>query len=85
MDVLLQGLVEALRLLFTGDDATWAIAWLTLQVSLTATALALGIGIPLAVAIALTQFPGRRVVQAAANTGMGMPPVVVGLFVTVLL
>lgn len=53
--------------------------------SLTATAVALLVGVPLGMLITLRHFPGRRVVLAAANTGMGLPPVVVGLFVTVVL
>ncbi len=85
MDVLLDGLVQALRLLFGGDAQTWAITALTLQVSLTATAVAALVGLPLGAAVALGSFPGRRLLLAAANTGMGLPPVVVGLFVTVLL
>ncbi|GAA2551523.1 ABC transporter permease [Pseudonocardia hydrocarbonoxydans] len=85
MDVLLDGLVEALRLLATGDEDTWAITALTLRVSLGATAVALLVGVPLGTAVAVARFPGRRVLLAGANTGMGLPPVVVGLFVTVLL
>lgn len=85
MDVLWDGLAEALRLLRTGDEDTWAITALTLRISLTATAVAFVLGLPIGAVIALTRFPGRRLVHAAANTGLGMPPVVVGLFVTVLL
>lgn len=85
MDVLGEGLLEALRLLITGDAQTWEITALTLRVSLTATVVALLVGVPLGMLIALRRFPGRRVVLAAANTGMGLPPVVVGLFVTVVL
>ena len=85
MDVLLDGLFEAVRLLLTGDENTWSITALTLRVSLTATAVALLLGVPLGTALALGRFTGRRVLLAAANTGMGLPPVVVGLFVTVLL
>lgn len=85
MDVLGEGLLEALRLLVTGDEDTWAITGLTLRVSLTATVIALLIGVPLGAGLALGRFRGRRVLLAAANTGMGLPPVVIGLFVTVLL
>jgi tungstate transport system permease protein len=85
LDILLGGLADAVRLLLTGDDDTWSITALTLRVSLTATAVALLVGLPLGAAVALTRFPGRRVVLAGANTGMGLPPVVVGLFITVLL
>jgi tungstate transport system permease protein len=85
MDVLLNGLAEAIRLLITGDEDTWAITALTLQVSLTATTIALLLGLPVGATVALGRFPGRRVLLAGANTGMGFPPVVVGLFITVLL
>jgi tungstate transport system permease protein len=51
----------------------------------TATAVAALVGVPLGAAVALTAFRGRRIVLAAANTGLGLPPVVVGLIVTVLL
>lgn len=85
MDVLFNGLVDAIGLLLTGDQDSWSITALTLRVSLTATALALLLGLPLGAVVALARFPGRRVLLAAANTGMGLPPVVVGLFVTVLL
>lgn len=83
--MLIDGLVEALRLLATGDQDTWAITARTVRISLGATLLALLLGVPLGAAIAMGDFPGRRVLLAAANTGMGLPPVVVGLFVTVLL
>ncbi|SEG17785.1 tungstate transport system permease protein [Nonomuraea solani] len=85
MNVLFDGLADAIGLLLSGDQDSWSIIMLTLRVSLTATAIALLIGLPLGSALALARFPGRRIVLAAANTGMGMPPVVVGLFVTVLL
>jgi tungstate transport system permease protein len=54
-------------------------------VSGTATLLALLLGIPAGTALALTRFPGRNILVSAVNTGMGLPPVVVGLFVTILL
>ncbi|HEY7596620.1 MAG TPA: ABC transporter permease [Actinophytocola sp.] len=85
MDVLGDGLVEALRLLLTGDEDTWAITALTLRVSLSAALIAFLLGVPVGALIALRRFWGRRVLHAVANTGMGMPPVVVGLFITVLL
>jgi tungstate transport system permease protein len=85
VDVLGDGLLEALRLLLTGDEDTWAITGLTLRVSLGATLIAFLFGVPAGTALALGRFRGRRLLLAVANTGMGMPPVVVGLFVTVLL
>ncbi|MFI7452375.1 ABC transporter permease [Nonomuraea sp. NPDC049714] len=85
MDVLRDGLMDAIGLLVSGDQDSWSIIALTLRISLTATAIALLVGLPLGAIVALARFPGRRIVLAAANTGMGLPPVVVGLFVTVLL
>jgi tungstate transport system permease protein len=85
VDVLGDGLLEALRLLLTGDEDTWAITGLTLRVSCTATMIAFLLGVPTGALLALGRFRGRRVLHAIANTGMGLPPVVVGLFVTVLL
>ncbi len=85
MDVLGDGLLEAVRLLLTGDEDTWAITGLTLRVSLSATVVAFLLGVPAGAVLALGRFRGRRVLLAVANTGMGLPPVVVGLFVTVLL
>lgn len=85
MDVLGDGLLEALRLLLTGDEDTWEITGLTLRVSLSATLVAFLLGVPAGAVLALGRFRGRRVLLAVANTGMGLPPVVVGLFVTVLL
>ena len=85
MDVLVGGLVEALRLVATGDAEIWAILRLSLIVSAAGTAIALLIGIPSGAVLALTRFPGRQLLVSLVNTGMGLPPVVVGLFVTILL
>jgi tungstate transport system permease protein len=80
-----QGLLEALRLLVTGDPEVWRITLLSLQVSGSATLLSLLAGIPLGTLLALARFPGRGLIVSLVNTGMGLPPVVVGLFVTVIL
>jgi tungstate transport system permease protein len=80
-----EGIVEAVRLLFGGDPEVWRITWLSLQISATATLLSLLVGVPLGALLALARFPGRAVVVSLVNTGMGLPPVVVGLFVTILL
>lgn len=85
MDVLTGGVREAFRLLVTGDAEVWAILQLSLLVSGTATGLALLLGVPLGALLALTRFPGRAVVVSLVNTGMGLPPVVVGLLVTIFL
>ena len=80
-----QGVLEAFRLLLAGDAEVWQITWLSLQVSASATALSLLVGIPLGALLALARFPGRALAVSLVNTGMGLPPVVVGLFVTILL
>src|SRR5262245_5881783 len=85
VDLVLAGVRQAVALLFAGDAEVWSILLLSLQVSGTATLLALGLGIPAGVALALTRFPGRTLLVSAVNAGMGLPPVVVGLFVTILL
>jgi tungstate transport system permease protein len=85
MTVIGQGLLEALRLLVTGDPEVWRITFLSLQVSGSATLLSLLAGIPLGTLLALARFPGRGLIISLVNTGMGLPPVVVGLFVTVIL
>lgn len=85
MDVLVNGSAEAIRLLLSGDPELWQVIWLSLRVSLTATFLSLFIGIPLGAMLALRRFRGRGVAVSLVNTGMGLPPVVVGLFVTILL
>jgi tungstate transport system permease protein len=79
------GFAEVLRLLGSGDPELWSIILRTLAISGVATALAMLVGVPLGYAIARGRFPGRTVLLALVNTGMGMPPVVVGLVVWLLL
>ena len=71
--------------LFAIDPAARAIALRTVLVSGAATALAVLIGVPLGYAIARRSFRGRTILLGLINTGMGMPPVVVGLIVWLLL
>ncbi len=63
----------------------FSVTLLSLQVSGLATVLSLLIGLPLGTALALGRFPGRGVLFSVVNTGMGLPPVVVGLAVAMLL
>ncbi|HET8578657.1 MAG TPA: ABC transporter permease [Methylomirabilota bacterium] len=85
MELIGRGVLEALRLLVTGDPEVWRITWLSLQISGSATLLSLLAGIPLGTLLALARFPGRGFAISLVNTGMGLPPVVVGLLVTVFL
>ncbi|MCC6778372.1 MAG: ABC transporter permease [Hyphomicrobiales bacterium] len=77
--------VSALQLLLSGDAALYAIVRLSLAVSFAAVILAALIAVPLGAAVALTRFPGRDVVIVVLNALMGLPPVVVGLAVYLLL
>jgi tungstate transport system permease protein len=85
MDLILEGLVKAFQLLASLDPEVLGIAMLSLKVSGLATLFSLVIGIGFGTLIALTRFPGKKVLVSLVNTGMGLPPVVVGLFVSILL
>ena len=85
MELIWQGVQKAIELVFGFDAEVWAITWLSLKISGGATLLSLSLGIPLGIALALTRFPGRSIIAALINTGMGLPPVVVGLFVSIFL
>ena len=85
MDLVFEGIWKAFCLLVTLDPEVMQITLLSLQVSGAATLVSLIIGISTGTMVALTQFPGRRFVVSLINTGMGLPPVVVGLFVTIFL
>ncbi len=85
MDLIAQGIAQAFRLLIHGDPEVLRIAALSLGVSLSATAVSLIVGVSLGAMLGLTQFRGRRILVSMVNTGMGAPPVVVGLIVTVFL
>jgi len=85
VDIIVEGIKQAFILLFTLDPEVLGITWLSLKVSGTATFISLFIGVSVGTVVALTQFPGRKIVVSLINTGMGLPPVVVGLFVTIFL
>ncbi len=85
MDLIWEGLRKALELLLRLDPEVLRITWLSLKVSGIATLISVVLGLGLAMLMALNEFPGKRLVIALVNTGMGLPPVVVGLFVTVFL
>jgi tungstate transport system permease protein len=67
------------------DPRLWEIVGLSLAVSLSAVAIATALGLPLGAALAVTRFPGRRTIIVLLNALMGLPPVVVGLAVYLLL
>jgi tungstate transport system permease protein len=85
MELIWRGLVEAVRLIATLDPEVMRIAWLSVKVSGLATLISLTLGIPIGATIGLTRFPGRGLLLSLINTGMALPPVVVGLFVSIVL
>ena len=85
VELIWQGIVKAIELVFGFDTEVWAITWLSLKISGGATLISLLLGVPLGIALALIRFHGRDVAVALINTGMGLPPVVVGLFVSIFL
>jgi tungstate transport system permease protein len=85
MDLILDGIQKAFFLLITLDPEVVGVTLMSLKVSGTATVISLVIGVSVGTAIGLSSFPGKRVVVSLVNTGMALPPVVVGLFVTIFL
>ena len=85
MDLIYDGIRTAWHLLVTRDPEVLSVALLSLKVSGLATLISLVIGVLGGTAVALTDFPGKRLLVSVVNTSMGLPPVVVGLFVTIML
>jgi tungstate transport system permease protein len=85
MDLIWDGLTEALRLIFSGDAAVYEVALLSLSVSGAATGIALVIGLSVASFLAFRAPPGRTLALSVLNSGMALPPVVVGLVVSLML
>ena len=75
----------AMSLILSGDGALWSVVVLSLQVSLSAVLIACIIGMPLGALLAVTRFPGRGAAIVLVNALMGLPPVVVGLAVYLIL
>ena len=80
-----EGIAEALRLLVTFDAEIAAVLLLTIQVSGTATVFSVVLGVPFGLWLALQEFRGKQAFSGLLNFGMGLPPVVVGLFVSLCL
>ncbi len=85
MALIWSGITEAIYLLVRGDREVLRIALLSLGLSGLATLSALAFGVPLGTLLAFRRFPGRGLIVSLVNTGMGLPPVVVGLFVCIVL
>ena len=85
MELLLEGLTKAIEMILSGDPEILEITLLTFRVSITAVLVSTLIGIPTGMFLGLVRFPGRRFILAIINIGMGLPPVVAGLWITLFL
>jgi tungstate transport system permease protein len=85
VELIWEGIKQALVHILTADSEVLGITLRSLWISGAATLLSLAVGIPIGIALALARFPGRSFAVSLINTGMGLPPVVVGLFVSVFL
>ena len=85
MEIIWEGIKPALGHFLSADSEVLGITLRSLWISGAATLLSLAVGIPIGIALALARFPGRSFAVSLINTGMGLPPVVVGLFVSVFL
>lgn len=85
MDLIADGVRRALALILGGDPAVMEIMWLSLRVSGVATLVSVLLGVPLGALLAGHRFRGRQVLLGLINAGMGLPPVAVGLFVSLVL
>lgn len=85
MDLIWEGITQALWLILSRDPELVEVVLLSLQVSGSATLISLLIGVPYGTLLGLGRFAGRGFLLSLVNTGMGMPPVVVGLIVSVIL
>ncbi len=85
MELILEGIKKAFELIISFDPEVLGITLLSLQVSGLATFISLIIGVSAGAAVALANFRGKRFIISLINTGMGLPPVVVGLFVTIMI
>jgi tungstate transport system permease protein len=85
MDLLINGFIKAWQMIISGDSEVLKITLLTLRVSMTAILFSTLIGIPIGIFLGLVHFPGRKIVMVLINIGMGLPPVVAGLWITIFL
>ncbi len=85
MEFIWEGIQEAIRLLLSGDPEVWQITFLSIGISGIATLLSVVIGLPLGTWLALGALKGKGCFLSVINTGMALPPVVVGLWVSIFL
>src|SRR4030065_2294789 len=85
MELIWQGIKSAFILIFSGNKEILEIILLTLKVSGIAVIISMVLGIPIGLLIGLNNFKSKRFVITIINTGMGLPPVAAGLFVSLML
>jgi len=85
LDLIWDGLRESIHILWTGDYSVWSITLRSLLISGSAVLISLVVGILAGAFFAFNDFHGRNLLLSLVNTGMGLPPVVVGLMVAILL
>lgn len=85
MGLIWEGLQEAIQMLLHNENDVYEIAWRSIYVSGIATSIALVLGVAAGSGLAFRRFPGKVVALSLVNTGMGLPPVVVGLVIAMLL
>jgi tungstate transport system permease protein len=85
MELLVDGLKKAIEMILSGDRQVFEITWLTLKVCLISILISTLLGLPLGIFLGLSKFKGRRLLLLFINIGMGLPPVVAGLWITMLL
>ena len=85
MDLIGDSFREAFWLLVHNRSDVYEVAWRSVYVSGTATLISLVLGVGAGAVIAFRRFPGRLIMMTLVNTGMGLPPVVVGLFIAIIL
>ncbi|MGG3563665.1 ABC transporter permease [Neobacillus rhizosphaerae] len=85
MELLIDGLKKAIEMILSGDPEIFQITWLTLKVCLISILFSTLLGLPLGILLGLTRFRGRKLLLLFINMGMGLPPVVAGLWITMFL
>jgi tungstate transport system permease protein len=85
LDLIAEGIKKALGLIVSLDAEVLEVTFLSLKVSGSATLLSVLLGVLAGTGLALSRFSGRKIVISLVNTSMGLPPVVVGLFVAIML
>lgn len=85
MNFLWDGVEQAWHLIISGDPYLWGTTWVTLKIAAVSTSIAVVIGMPIGLLLGLESFRGRRFGQALANSGLGLPPVIVGIVLALLM